>query len=47
VRLAANTIAGVTSLSPTFGFPQNGKVGDPGFRCHPDAAMIAQAHARG
>jgi len=44
---AADAIPGVTSLSPNYGFPQSGKVGDPGFRFYPDGAMIAQAHARG
>lgn len=44
---AAATIPGVTALSPNYGFPQNGKVGDPGFRFYPDPAMVAEAHARG
>ncbi len=28
----------LTALSPNYGFPQNGKVGDPGFRFYPDQA---------
>lgn len=44
---AAAAVPGVTALSPNYGFPQNGKVGDPGFRFYPDRAMIDSAHARG
>ncbi|TMR00843.1 glycerophosphodiester phosphodiesterase [Actinomadura soli] len=44
---AAAAIRGVTALSPNYGFPQNGKIGDPGFRFYPDRAMISGAHARG
>ncbi|MFG2925606.1 glycerophosphodiester phosphodiesterase family protein [Streptomyces sp. NPDC048305] len=44
---AAASIKGVETLSPNYGFPQNGKIGDPGFRFYPDKAMIAKAHARG
>ncbi len=44
---AADAIPGVTILSPVYGFPQNGKVGDPGFRFYADAAMVRRAHARG
>jgi glycerophosphoryl diester phosphodiesterase len=44
---AAATIPGVRTLSPVYGFPQNGKVGDPGFRFSVDAAMVSRAHARG
>ncbi|MFJ4688776.1 glycerophosphodiester phosphodiesterase family protein [Streptomyces sp. NPDC091377] len=44
---AAATVPGVKALSPNYGFPQNGKVGDPGFRFYPDRKMIADAHARG
>ncbi|MER7225651.1 glycerophosphodiester phosphodiesterase family protein [Streptomyces rubradiris] len=44
---AAATLPGVTTLSPNYGFPQSGKVGDPDFRFYSDAAMIAEAHARG
>jgi glycerophosphoryl diester phosphodiesterase len=44
---AAAAIPGVTAVSPNYGFPQNGKVGDPGFRFYPDKAMVSEAHARG
>jgi glycerophosphoryl diester phosphodiesterase len=44
---AAATIPGVRALSPNYGFPQSGKVGDPGFRFYPDRTMIRDAHARG
>ncbi|MFI0480387.1 glycerophosphodiester phosphodiesterase family protein [Actinomadura sp. 9N215] len=44
---AAATVRGVRALSPNYGFPQNGKIGDPGFRFYPDRAMISRAHARG
>lgn len=44
---AAATIPGVKALSPNYGFPQNGKIGDPGFRFYPDPTMIRDAHARG
>ncbi|WP_433719252.1 glycerophosphodiester phosphodiesterase family protein [Actinoplanes sp. CA-051413] len=44
---AADAIPGVTALSPVYGFPQNGKLGDPGFRFYPDAAMVRRAHERG
>jgi glycerophosphoryl diester phosphodiesterase len=44
---AAAAVPGVTALSPNYGFPQSGKVGDPGFRFYPDRAMIDAAHARG
>ena len=44
---AADAIPGVTALSPNYGFPQNGKVGDPGFRFYPDQQMVFEAHARG
>ncbi|MBD0840512.1 glycerophosphodiester phosphodiesterase family protein [Streptomyces sp. TRM68416] len=44
---AAATLPGVTTLSPNYGFPQNGTVGDPGFRFYADAAMVDAAHARG
>ncbi|TYK50987.1 glycerophosphodiester phosphodiesterase family protein [Actinomadura decatromicini] len=46
VRTAAE-IPGVTALSPNYGFPQNGKIGDPGFRFYPDRAMVSEAHRRG
>ncbi|RDD85109.1 glycerophosphodiester phosphodiesterase family protein [Streptomyces parvulus] len=44
---AAATVPGVEALSPNYGFPQNGKIGDPAFRFYPDRAMIDAAHARG
>lgn len=44
---AADSIEGVTTLSPVQGTPQGGKVGDGSFVPYPDAAMIADAHARG
>ena len=44
---AAATIPGVRTLSPVYGFPQNGKVGDPGFRFYVDEAMVSRAHTRG
>ncbi|KUL44131.1 glycerophosphodiester phosphodiesterase family protein [Streptomyces regalis] len=44
---AAATVPGVRALSPNYGFPQSGKVGDPGFRFYPDRTMIREAHARG
>ncbi|MDF5752501.1 glycerophosphodiester phosphodiesterase family protein [Spongiactinospora sp. TRM90649] len=44
---AAASIPGVTALSPVYGFPQNGKIGDPGFRFYVDTTMVAAAHARG
>ncbi|GAA2096012.1 glycerophosphodiester phosphodiesterase family protein [Actinomadura alba] len=44
---AAASIRGVTALSPVYGFPQNGKIGDPGFRFYVDEAMVSAAHARG
>jgi glycerophosphoryl diester phosphodiesterase len=47
VKTAAAAIPGLSALSPNYGFPQNGKVGDPGFRFYPDQAMLSEAHARG
>ncbi|MGW0824463.1 glycerophosphodiester phosphodiesterase family protein [Streptomyces sp. NPDC002845] len=44
---AAATVPGVRALSPNYGIPQGGKVGDPGFRFYADRAMVAAAHARG
>jgi glycerophosphoryl diester phosphodiesterase len=43
---AAATIPGVKALSPVYGFPQNGKIGDPGFRLYVDETMASEAHAR-
>lgn len=47
VETAAAAVPGLTALSPNYGFPQNGRVGDAGFRFYPDSAMVAAAHARG
>jgi glycerophosphoryl diester phosphodiesterase len=47
VKTAAAAIPGLTALSPNYGFPQNGMVGDLGFRFYPDQAMVSEAHARG
>ncbi|MEU6573374.1 glycerophosphodiester phosphodiesterase family protein [Streptomyces sp. NPDC046805] len=44
---AASAIPGVKALSPNYGFPQNGKIGDPDFRFYPDKTMVSEAHARG
>ncbi|WP_319464167.1 glycerophosphodiester phosphodiesterase family protein [Micromonospora sp. RTP1Z1] len=44
---SAAAIPGVTALSPVYGFPQNGKIGDSGFRFYVDEAMVSAAHARG
>lgn len=44
---AADSIDGVTALSPVQGFPQNGTVGDGTFHPYPDEAMVESAHARG
>ncbi|MEU8302842.1 glycerophosphodiester phosphodiesterase family protein [Actinomadura sp. NPDC048955] len=44
---AAAAVPGVTALSPNYGFPQSGKVGDPGFHFYPDRSMVSRAHARG
>ncbi|POM27092.1 Glycerophosphoryl diester phosphodiesterase precursor [Actinomadura rubteroloni] len=43
---AAASVPGVRALSPVYGFPQSGKVGDPGFRFYVSPAMVAEAHAR-
>jgi glycerophosphoryl diester phosphodiesterase len=47
VKAAEAAVPGLTALSPNYGFPQNGKVGDAGFRLYPDKQMLAEAHARG
>ena len=47
VKAAEAAVPGLTSLSPNYGFPQNGKVGDSGFRFYPDKKMISEAHALG
>ncbi|GAA4607850.1 glycerophosphoryl diester phosphodiesterase [Actinoplanes octamycinicus] len=46
VRVAA-AVPGVRALSPVYGFPQNGTVGDPDFRFYVSPAMVRDAHARG
>ncbi len=47
MKTAIAAIPGLTALSPTYGFPRNGMVGDLGFRFYPDQAMVSEAHARG
>jgi glycerophosphoryl diester phosphodiesterase len=47
VKTAAAAVPGLTTLSPNYGVPQNGKVGDLGFRFYPDDSMISEAHALG
>ena len=47
VKAAAAAVPGLTAISPNYGFPQNGKVGDAGFRFYPDSTMVAEAHQRG
>jgi glycerophosphoryl diester phosphodiesterase len=44
---AAASIDGVTALSPVQGFPQNGRISDPGFVPYPDRQMVDDAHRRG
>lgn len=44
---AAAIPGGLETVSPNYGFPQNGKVGDPGFQLYPDQRMVSEAHARG
>lgn len=47
VKTAVAAVPGLAALSPNYGFPQNGKVGDSGFRFYPDEQMISDAHALG
>lgn len=47
VVAAADAIPGVTTVSPNYGFPQDGRVGQAGFRIYADRAMVRRAHARG
>ncbi|ADG78679.1 Glycerophosphoryl diester phosphodiesterase OS=Tsukamurella paurometabola (strain ATCC 8368 / DSM / CCUG 35730 / CIP 100753 / JCM 10117 / KCTC 9821 / NBRC 16120 / NCIMB 702349 / NCTC 13040) OX=521096 GN=Tpau_2067 PE=4 SV=1 [Tsukamurella paurometabola] len=47
VRAAAETIAGLTAVSPVQGNPQDGGVGDPGFVRFTTPALIRRAHALG
>jgi glycerophosphoryl diester phosphodiesterase len=44
---AAASIPGVTALSPVYGFPQDGRIGNPNFRFYVTAEMVSAAHARG
>lgn len=44
---AAASIEGVTTLSPNYGFPQNGTIDQPGFRFYATKDMVDRAHARG
>ncbi|MBC6457031.1 glycerophosphodiester phosphodiesterase family protein [Actinomadura sp. HBU206391] len=44
---AAASIRGVTAISPVYGSPQDGKIGDSGFRFWVDRAMVSHAHAQG
>ncbi|MEQ4208356.1 glycerophosphodiester phosphodiesterase family protein [Actinopolymorpha sp. B9G3] len=45
--LAAIASFGADAFSPVHGFPQNGKVTDPGYEPYVTADMVAAAHARG
>jgi len=45
--IAAIDSFGAAAFSPVHGFPQNGKVTDPGYRPYVNAEMVAAAHARG
>lgn len=47
VKAAEAAVPGLTTLSPNYGFPQNGKVGDSDFRFYPDKQMLSEAHADG
>ena len=47
IASAKAAVPGLTAVSPNYGFPQNGKVGDPGFRFYPDKQMVTEAHANG
>lgn len=44
---AAASIPGVSALSPIYGFPSSGAVGDPGFRFYVTQGMVREAHAHG
>ena len=44
---AADAVPGVKTLSPVYGFPQNGTIADPAFRFHVERSMVRRAHARG
>lgn len=45
--IAAITTFGATAFSPVHGFPQNGKVTDPGYRPYVTAGMVRHAHRNG
>ena len=45
--VAAADSFGADAISPVHGYPQNGKVGDPGYVPYTTPAMVAEAHARG
>jgi glycerophosphoryl diester phosphodiesterase len=45
--VAAAASFGAAAISPVHGFPQNGAVGDPGYRPYVTPAMIREAHAAG
>jgi len=45
--VAAADSFGASAISPVHGFPQNGKVGDEGYRPYVTAAMVREAHAAG
>lgn len=45
--IAAVKSFGASSFSPVHGFPQNGKVGDPGYEPYVTRAMVEHAHRNG
>lgn len=45
--IAAVKTLGVVAFSPVHGFPQNGKVTDPGYQPYVTRAMVQHAHANG
>jgi glycerophosphoryl diester phosphodiesterase len=45
--IAAIKSFGASAFSPVHGFPQNGKVTDPGYRPYVTKEMVAHAHANG
>lgn len=45
--IAAIRSFGASAFSPVHGFPQNGKVTDPGYEPYVTRAMVAHAHANG
>ena len=47
IKSAKAAVPGLTAVSPNYGFPQNGKIGDPGFRFYPDKQMVTEAHDNG